>query len=114
MTAFIKLPSLEYPRHEGDIRLEYPTILDDQTGETFPVPANYARVLWIDPPDFDPLTQFLTEAAPIEVDGVWSMVWCVNDLSQETLDRMAQEKMNAAAKRNPKLLNSGSAPDVIG
>ena len=44
MLAFIRLSNLEYPLHEGDIRLEHPEITEDQTGDTFPCPSTFAVI----------------------------------------------------------------------
>jgi hypothetical protein len=73
MTAYIKLPTNEYPRHDGDIAL-------DPSGE-------YAVVQWIDPPEFDHATQRCGEGAPVNDNGVWRMVWIVRQATQEEIDK---------------------------
>lgn len=77
--AYIKLETLEYPRHEGDIRLEHP-----ETPTVFECPETYAPVAWVDPPSFDPDTQVAYELAPIN-DGGWRMVWAMRDLTPEEI-----------------------------
>ena len=69
MSAYIKLLTLEYPKHEGDIRLEHPEIHEDQTGETFPCPETYAPVIWVNPPTITE-TQRCHEGAPELLNGV--------------------------------------------
>ena len=90
MSLYIKLETLEYPRHEGDIRLEHPEITEDQTGETFPCPPTYAKVEFSPFPDHDPATHKFVELLPENVDGVWSQKFQVVPLTeQEIADREA-------------------------
>ena len=83
--AFIKLATLEYPRHEGDIRAEHPEILESQTGETFPCPDTYAPVHYVDQPDFDEMLEYCVEAAPIQTDGKWYVNWSVTKIPDSVL-----------------------------
>lgn len=94
MSTYIKLSTLEYPRHEGDIRLEHPEIREDQTWPNFPCPDTYALVEWIDPPTIDGTTQIVELQQPIQENGVWKMVWAVRDLTAEEL----QARADALAK----------------
>ena len=83
MSAYIKLSTLEYPRHVGDIAL-------DPEGE-------YAPVQWVDPPQFDGATQVAYEVAPECVDGAWRMVWQVRDLTEQEIaerDKRLGELLN--------------------
>ena len=86
MSAYIKLATLEYPRHEGDIRLEHPEIPASQTGLAFPCPDTYAFVQPVNTPKFNPQTQVSFQLAPVNSNGVWSMFWAVRDLTQDELD----------------------------
>ena len=72
MTAYIKLSTNEYPRHDGDIAL-------DPAGE-------YAVVQWTDMPEFDRATQRCGEGAPVNDGGVWRMTWVVRRATQEEID----------------------------
>ncbi len=74
MTAYIKLSTREYPRHEGDIALD-PNGSDD-----------YALVHWQDQPEYDYLTQRCYEIEPIETNGIWSMQWYVRDATPEEIE----------------------------
>lgn len=107
MSTYIKLSTLEYPRHEGDIRLEHPEITQDQTGDSFPCPSTHALVTWVNPPEIDENAQFAYQTAPIEENGEWKMVWAVRNLSQEEIDYLQTIKNKYAN-------TSGSAPNVIG
>ena len=84
MSSYIKLLTLEYPRHEGDIRQEHPEITEDQTGPTFPCPNTYALVVETPMPEITDY-QILSEEAPVCVDGVWQRVWSVRDLTEEQI-----------------------------
>lgn len=75
MTAYIKLSTLEYPRHVGDIGI-------DPAGA-----ADYVSVQWVDQPSFDPQTQRCGEGAPVQIDGQWYMTWVVRDATPEEIAR---------------------------
>ena len=105
MSAYIKLSTLEYPRHQGDIRLEHPEI-----GDEFVCPETYAEVAYVTEPEIDPDLQYCYEEKPQLIEGVWTMVWGVNDWSEEQKMKIELEK-----KKYKKLLDeSGTKPDVIG
>jgi hypothetical protein len=112
--SYLKLATMEYPRYEGDIRLEYPEITEDQTGDTFPVPDTYIKVQDTTPPQFDKNTQFLAVTTPVQVDGVWQQVWVVNELPPEEIARRKKFRDEMMAKSGrPSTDLDGSAPDVI-
>jgi hypothetical protein len=106
MSAYIKLLTLEYPRYQGDIRLDHPEI-----GEEFVCPSTYASVQSISSPEFNIETQTSYQLPPVNIDGGWSMVWAVRDLTAEELEsrRIAQQQ-NSTQNTNV----SGSEPNVIG
>ena len=91
MSTYIKLSTLEYPRHEGDIRLEHPEIQESQTGDTFPCPSTYALVVPTARPAFVEATQTAQEQAPMQVDSVWTQQWLVRDLTAQELEAKALE-----------------------
>lgn len=72
MSAYIKLISMEYPRHIGDIELD--------------PDSEYAHVEWVDMPEYDANTQICYEGIPVEVNGVWYMNWLIRDATQEEKD----------------------------
>jgi hypothetical protein len=74
MSAYIKLSTLEYPRHIGNIELD-PLGIED-----------YAHVEWRDQPEFDRNTHRCSEAAPVQENGVWHMVWAVRFATQQEID----------------------------
>lgn len=110
---FLKLSTMEYPRQEADIRFEYPEIREDQTGDTFPLPADYVEVEQTTPPSFDYKTQYLTQSAPTQNNGVWQSVWVVNNKTQKEIDEYMAANAPRQKKNSPSLNNSGSTPNVI-
>lgn len=89
MSSYIKLSTLEYPRHEGDIRLEHPEISVDQTWPNFPCPDTYALVEATPMPVVSD-TQIANELAPEFVDGTWRRVWNVTELTPEQIAARAE------------------------
>lgn len=75
MNAYIKLSTLEYPRHEGDIAL-------DPAGM-----ADYAQVEWTDRPTFDPAVQRCGEGEPEQIDGIWYMTWRVRNVTEQEIEK---------------------------
>lgn len=91
MSAYIKLATLEYPRHEGDIRREHPEITEDQTGPDFPCPATYALVEETPYPEFIPHLQVAYQINPVQTNGAWKQVWEVRDLTAEEIANREEE-----------------------
>jgi hypothetical protein len=89
MSTYIKLLTLEYPRYEGDIRLEHPEILEEQTWPNFPCPDTYALVTPVEIPEFNRDTQCVEEQIPVQIDGVWTQQYLVRDLTTEELEERA-------------------------
>ena len=113
---FLKLSTMEYPRYEGDIRIEHPEIPDDQTGDNFPAVDDYAVVEQTPIPTYDPNTQYVTQTTPIQVDGTWQSVWEVVDLTADELAAIAAANappVRPVRKQRPSTNVSGSAPNVI-
>lgn len=86
MSAYIKLSTLEYPRHAGDIEI-------DPSGA-----ADYAAVQWVDQPDSDDATKRCGEGAPEQVDGQWRMTWVIRDATAAEIAR-ANTPMPVDGKR---------------
>ena len=75
MTAYIKLSTLEYPRHIGDIQI-------DRVGAN-----DYASVEWTDRPEFDRVLQRCSEGAPVQINGVWKMTWVVRNATLDEIEK---------------------------
>jgi hypothetical protein len=91
MSAYIKLSTLEYPRHEGDIRLEHPEIREDQTWPNFPCPDTYALVNAVPIPEYNFATQRVEELQPTQVDGIWTQQFLVRDMTEQELQLRAEK-----------------------
>ena len=83
--SYLKLATRAYPIQEGDIRLEHPEIREDQTGDTFPIPEGYVKVVQTAPPSFDFKTQFIQQGPPTLIEGVWQSTWIVGEYTSEQL-----------------------------
>lgn len=70
---YIKLATMEYPRHQGDIRLEHPDM-----GAVFVCPDTYAHVQDTPEPEVTE-TQMVVEQFPTQNNGVWERQWSVVD-----------------------------------
>lgn len=110
---FLKLSTMQYPVHEGNIRLEYPEIREDQTGDTFPLPSGYVEVEQTPKPTYSPKTQYLTQSAPVKVGQTWQSVWVVNNMTAEQIADIAKADAAMPRPHRPPTTNSGSTPDVI-
>lgn len=98
MSTFINLATKELC-HEGDIRLEYPEITENLTGDTFPCPNTHARVEIDNRPE---CTKYETaELNPPEcVNGVWRLSWKKRVLSPAELERIARFQAESEAGTN--------------
>jgi hypothetical protein len=67
MTTYIKISTLEYPRHIGDIELD-PAGMQD-----------YAQVENTDMPEHIWKKQHCLEGQPVQKNGVWYKTWVVQD-----------------------------------
>ena len=74
MSSYIKLSTLEFPRHIGDIEID-PAGMDD-----------YAHVEWVEMPEFDHQTQRCIAGQPEQIDGIWYRTWVVRDATPEEIE----------------------------
>jgi hypothetical protein len=100
MNTYIKIATGEFPLHEGDIRLEYPEILESQTGETFPCPDTYAPLFYGVRPTYDERTQYLHLLAPSQrPNGMWKAEWEVRNLTAEQIEHSQKAEEEWLQKR---------------
>lgn len=83
MSAYIKLSTLEYPRHIGDIEIDPAGMVD------------YAPVEWLDPPSFNRDTERLYEGAPVQQDGQWRMNWVVAQIPADEMAAKVRKQRDA-------------------
>jgi hypothetical protein len=81
MSSYIKLSTLEFPLHIGDIEL-------DDAGMN-----DYAHVEWIDMPEFDRKTQRCFAGPPQQIDGVWYWTWGVRDATPQEIQAAQENKV---------------------
>lgn len=97
---YIKLTTLEYPKHIGDIWLEHPEL----TGQMDVCPPTYAKVHWIDPPNYNPETQEIYQDSPLKNinSTYWIMHWKVRDLTEKEIEEKKehQEKIKSMFDKN--------------
>lgn len=96
MTSYIKISTKEYPKHEGDIRLDHPEI-----GEQFECPPTYALVSEEPEPLFDCKTQTCKELYPELVDGRWIRRYEIINLTAQEIE--FNEKVALFYKNKPNL-----------
>lgn len=82
MSTYIKLSTLEYPRHIGDIEI-------DPAG-----PTDYAPVQWVEPPSFNPATERIRQLTPVQTDGQWSTAWEVYPIPFDEMASKVREERN--------------------
>lgn len=83
MSTYIKLSTLEYPRHIGDIQI-------DPAGM-----ADYAPVEWVEPPVFNPETHRRFEGPPTQQDGKWVTNWIVERIPEAEMADKVRKQRNA-------------------
>lgn len=74
MEIFINTNTNVYPYYIGNLWDDYPEYNVYQ-----PLPEGIFPVVWINEPEVDTTKQYVTEAMPIETDGVWTVQWDVHD-----------------------------------
>lgn len=108
---YLKLSTMEYPRYEGDIRLEFPDIPIELTGESFPTPDEYVIVYVDERPDVSG-DQYVAVGDVVNVDGVWRQTWVVKALTDEQKNSISQMQKKFMFK--PRNIDvNGNPPNVI-
>lgn len=82
MSTYIKLSTMEYPRHIGDIELD-PAGMQD-----------YAVVEYVAPPTFDPYTQRCAQKLPEQRNGQWVMAWDVSQIPEPEMAEKVRKDRN--------------------
>jgi hypothetical protein len=82
---------MEYPVFEGILRLDFPNIPEDKTGDSFPCPEGYAPVQYSPPTiEHDDPVYGYSEITPKNINGTWTRQWYYYELNAE--DRFARAK----------------------
>ena len=85
MSTYIKISTLEYPRHIGDIQR-------DSAGM-----ADYALVQWTDPPAVSQMHRAV-QKPPVKVGGQWMVAWEVQVRPLEEIVALIQKRLDDFAK----------------
>ncbi len=90
---YINTTTQAYPVSESQIRAENP---NTSFGTPFLAPEGYALVFPA-PAQFDPVTQFAVEAAPVLTSkGHWEQQWTITDKTAEQIAAEAEARRKAA------------------
>lgn len=93
---YIDLDTGEFPLYQGDIRWQNPEIPETLTGDDFPCPPRYARVV-LDPiPDYDAENERPERVVPPVFDGTQ---WRVSSVIVALTDEEKAERARLAALR---------------
>jgi len=93
---YINLLTLEFPRYEGDIRLDHPEI-----GEEFICPSTYAPVTVSPEPVIDTQNQKLQFGSPYENNGQWIVDLVIVDLTDE--EKAIRNTKPSEIEKNPEI-----------
>jgi hypothetical protein len=114
MSAYINTKTLEYPLHEGDIRLIHEDIPEELTGSTFPKIEGFAKVTLLPEPTYNPETHLALALPPQCINGKWYVDW--SDPTPYTQAELEARTLLIAKHTSPVegLNASGEVPNVIG
>lgn len=91
---YINLSTLEFPLHEGDIRIDHPEI-----GDVFVCPSTHAMVQVNSEPQFDRECQKLQFGVPYSKNNEWFVDLVVVNLSEE--EKLLKNKKLSEIEENP-------------
>lgn len=95
---YIDLDTGAFPLYQGDIRWQNPEISEMLTGDEFPCPPRYARVVFDPVPDCDAENERTEWALPPVFDGTqWRVSYAVITLTDEEKAERAQIAAQIAA-----------------
>ena len=96
MKTYINTRTTEYPVFEHEIRRRYPTY---SWAAVFTPPAEYAEVVDLNRPEYNPLTQRLIEHFPVNQSNKWIKQWEVVALTPAEIEhRFTDELYNLKNK----------------
>lgn len=110
--TYINTKTLEYPLHQGDIRLVYP-----EMGEKFVLPDDTFVEVDDTPIPEAGVNQIVSELKPVLTNGKWIRQFSVRQMTQEEIsarDAYLQILKYPNKELRDSLNQSGSAPNVIG
>ena len=94
--AYLKISTMQYPLHQGDIRLMYPDI-----GEEFVIPdSDIVEVEETPIPNYGP-NDFFTESLPVLIDGKWVRQFSVRPMTADEIAEREKIKELIASLNKP-------------
>jgi hypothetical protein len=105
-TVFINTASLEYPLHEGDLRLRFPDM------QEFFIPEGYAGVESVESPLAN-MYEAVVEDPPVLVDGKWTQRLHIRPYTAEERQQL-DDMLRLQIVPDASLDMPGGAPNVIG
>lgn len=117
ITAYINTMTMDYPRHTGDILLDFP-----EWDPATPIPLPYATVKAINHPETEPMVSYIYELPPELVSGEWQQriekrYFTPEQIAKfvisenEFMEQMEKLRLGLAYRD---LTSEGNIPDVIG
>ena len=95
---------IEFPIFQGDLKLLVG--FDDLSGEEFETPEGYVEIEDAIPPPYpSDHTKILREKTPEQIDGVWTRIWAIEDVTEEELQFRIQRKSDEVRKKRNQLLS---------
>lgn len=112
---YIDLDTGAFPLYQGDIRWQNPEIPELLTGDAFPCPPRYARVVFDPVPDYDAENERAEWALPPVFDGAqWRVSYTLVALTDEEKAERAQIAAQIAAFQSaPPLPQTTTAPPTV-
>jgi hypothetical protein len=97
----------KYPYSIGQLRKDNPNVsFPREPGDSTLAAYNVFRVIRVEQPEVD-YTKNVEETVPQKINGVWTQVWNVSDVDEDTLaGRTAQKAEEVRAARNVKISES--------
>jgi len=86
MSIYINTETLDFPRFQGDILIEFP-----DWDVTTPVPGTWAEVIVPEFPASE-VPQDVTYGVPYLADGVWTFDWNIRDLTAEEITAIEEAR----------------------
>ena len=106
--AFVENGSIsQYPVGPIDIRRKFPNVSFQRNLENCDLSAFGVVTVQSTPsPNFDPNSQKVEAADPVEIDGVWQQAWSVIDLTAEEIQQRSDAKASEVRAIRDELLTA--------
>jgi len=111
---YIDTDTGEFPLYQGDIRWQNPEISELLTGDTFPCPPRYARVVFDPDPEYDVENERTMWALPPVFDGTqWRVSYAVVTLTEEEKAERARVLAEISNRVPPQIVTAPPAEPTV-